>query len=149
MCSMDVSRSPDSLISCPRFPYHMPPARVLVCFLSVSRVLLYLYEYGLSTRLWLLVCFTFLLLSRRLVHLRFLLMPFPSCHVDSSSCLLLPLTLTCYSLSTRPLTRYSWTMTRTSFCSSLYLYLTDHYIYGLEMWDCSPSSIYFATTLKV
>ena len=38
--SMDVSRSPDSLVSYPRFPCHMPPARVLERFRSVSRVLL-------------------------------------------------------------------------------------------------------------
>ena len=37
----------------------------------------YLYKYGLSTRRRLLVCFMFLLLSRRLVSLRFVLMPFP------------------------------------------------------------------------
>ena len=43
MRSMDVSRSPDSLISYPRSPYHVPPARVLVCFLSVLRVLPYVY----------------------------------------------------------------------------------------------------------
>ena len=29
--SMDVSHSPDSLILYSRFPYHVPPARVLVC----------------------------------------------------------------------------------------------------------------------
>ena len=35
------------------------------------------------------------------------------------------------------------------FYERLYVYLADCYIYGLEMWACSPSSIYFATTLKV
>ena len=75
MRSMDMSCSPDSLISYPHFPYHVPPARVLVRFLYVLRVLPYVY--GLSTCPRLLVCFTFLLLSRQLVHLRFLLMLFP------------------------------------------------------------------------
>ena len=43
LCSMDVSRSPDSLTSYPCFPYHMPLARVLVrshsrltCFLLLD-----------------------------------------------------------------------------------------------------------------
>ena len=49
MRSMDVSRSPDSLISYPRLPYHVPLARVLVrsrscltCFLLLVPV----YRYG-------------------------------------------------------------------------------------------------------
>ena len=43
-----------------------------------------------------------------------------------------------------------WLITESfPFLVSLYLYLAYYYIYGLEMWACSPSSIYFATTLKV
>ena len=38
MRSMDVSRYPDSLISYPRFPYHVPPACVLVRSCSFSCV---------------------------------------------------------------------------------------------------------------
>ena len=70
------------LVSC--FPYHVPPARVLVCFPFRFTCFSYLYEYELSTRLQLLVCFTFLLLCCRLVHLRFLFMPLSFRLVDSS-----------------------------------------------------------------
>ena len=52
MRSVDMSRSLDSLISYPRFPYHM---------------FSYLYEYGLLTRLRLLIYSMFLLLCCRLV----------------------------------------------------------------------------------
>ena len=107
MCSMDVSRSPDSLILYPRFPYHVPPARVLVrshfcfmCFLTFTKC-------GLSTRRRLLVCFPFLLLSCRFVYLCFSLMSFSFCLVDSSLCLPLLLTLSCFSSSTRLLSCYS------------------------------------------
>ena len=51
MRSMDMSRSPDSLISCPCSLYHVRPARVLVRFLPVFTCFLYLYKYGLMTRL--------------------------------------------------------------------------------------------------
>ena len=52
LCSMDVLYSPDSVTSYPRFPGHMPLARVLVCFLSGLRVSSYLYRYGLTTRMF-------------------------------------------------------------------------------------------------
>ena len=135
MRSMDVSHSPDSLISHPRFPYHVPPARVLVRFP---------FRFMCSLTCTNMFC--------RLVYLRFLLMPFSFCLVDSSLCLLLLLTLTCYSLSTRLTTRYSWTMTRLWLVSLLWTFVivsrSSLYIW-LEMRTCSPSSIYFETTLKV
>ena len=113
MRSMDVSRSSDSLISYPRFLYHMPPACVLVRFPFPLRVFSYLYEYGLSTRLRLLVCFTFPFESCQLVHLRFSLMSVSFYLVDSSPCLPLPLMLTCCSLTTHLstclLTRFPFT----------------------------------------
>ena len=90
--SMDVSRSPDPLISYPRFPYHVPPAHVLVRFRSILRVSSYLYRCGLSTRLRLLVCLPFPLLCCRLVHLRFPLTFFSFCLVDLSM-----LTITAYA----------------------------------------------------
>ena len=95
--SMDVSRSPDSLTMYPRFPYHVPPVHVLVCPLSVLRIspCMYLYCFGLTTRLWLLVCFTFLLLSHRLVYAY-------HCCLCLSFC----------SLSTCLPSCYFWTMTR-------------------------------------
>ena len=70
--SMDVSRYPDSLTSYPRSPCHVPPARVLVCFLSILRVSSYLYYYGLSTHRRLLTCLLFPLLCCQLVYLCFL-----------------------------------------------------------------------------
>ena len=73
------------------FLCHKSLARVLVCFLSVSCVS-YLYEYGLSTRLRLLVCSTFLLSSRRFVN--------TYCYC---------LCLSFFKLSTRLTTCYSWT----------------------------------------
>ena len=82
-----VTCSPDSLISYPRSLYHVPPARVLIrshsrfmCFLTVT-------GYGLSTHRRILVCFPFLLLSRRLVCLCFSLMPFSFHLIDLSLCL--------------------------------------------------------------
>ena len=95
--SMDVSRSPDSLTMYPRFPYHVPPVRVLVCPLSALRIspCMYLYCFGLTTRLRLLVCFTFLLLSRQLVYAY-------HCCLCLSFC----------SLSTHLPSRYFWTITR-------------------------------------
>ena len=75
-----VTCSPDSLISYPHFLYHVPPARVLVCFLSVLRVFPYVYVCtNMDCRLvpsYLSVS-RFLLLSHQLVRLRFSLMPFP------------------------------------------------------------------------
>ena len=112
----------------------------------------YLYEYGLSTRLRLLVCSAFLLLSCWLIYLRFLLMPVSICLVDSSLCLPLPLTLTCYSSSTRLLTHYPWTMTRyrlVSLLRTFVIVLGSSLYIRLEIRTRSSSSIYFATTLKV
>ena len=112
----------------------------------------YLYEYGWTTRLRLLVCLVFPLLSRQLVCLRFSLMPVFFCLVDSSPCLPLLLTLTHYSLSTRLPTRYLWTLTRYQliFLLSMFVLVSRRPLYiRLGMGTCSPSSIYFATTLKV
>ena len=91
---MDVSCSPDSLISYSHFPCHVPPAHVLVCSRSCFTCFSYLYQYGLSTRPRLLVCFPFLLLSRRLVY-----------------AYLYRLCLSLCSLSTRLPSRYFWTLT--------------------------------------
>ena len=52
----------------------------------------YLYQYGLSTRLFTFLAYVFLLSSRRLVYLRVLLMPFSFRLVDSSM-----LTITAYA----------------------------------------------------
>ena len=84
MRSMDVPRDPGSLNSYDSFPYHVLLARILVCLLSRF------------------TCFFVLLfLDLRLVY-------------PHSSVLCLPfcLTLTLFGLSTRPPTRYFWTMTR-------------------------------------
>ena len=108
--SMDVSRYPDSLTSYPCFPYHVPLARVLVC--SRSRLMCFLlYQYGLSTRLWSLACFPFLLLCCRLVHLHFSFMSLRLSHrlVCSDS---YHLCLSFCSLSTCLPPRYFWTLTR-------------------------------------
>ena len=119
MRSMDVSCSPDSLASHSRFPYHVPPACVFICF---PFRFTYLYEYGLTTRLWLLVCFPFLPLSCRLVY-----------------AYLYCLCLSFCSLSTRYFWNLRFPLTHSSTYGSsisfvyLYLYLADHYIYGLEM----------------
>ena len=123
MRSMDVSRSLDSLASHSRFLYHVPPARVFVCF---PFRFTYFYEYGLTTRLRLLVCFPFLPLSRQLVYAYLYCLHLSFC-----------------SLSTRLSTRYFWNLrfplTHSSTYGSsisfvyLYLYLADYYIYGLEM----------------
>ena len=108
---MDVSHASGLayLVSCSR--YHVPPAHVLVRFRSRFTCFSYLYKYGLMTRLRLLVYFMFLLLSCRLVCLRFSLMPVFFYLDDSSPCLSFLLMLTRYSLSTRLPARYLWTLT--------------------------------------
>ena len=103
MHSMDVScafrtrlsRTPASRITCHRLMYS---------YVSVPfHVSLYLYQYGLLTRLRLLVCFTFPLLSCRLVYLCFSFTSFSFCLVDSSMLTLcssstrLPYVCTCIS----------------------------------------------------
>ena len=131
MRSMDVSRSPDSLISYSRFPYHVPPARVLVRFPS---------HFTCS-----LTCTN---MDWRLVSGYLFVLHFSFCLVDSSLCLPLPLMLTRCSLSIHD----SWTLTRLQLVFPLWTFVivscSPLYI-RLEMRTCSPSSIYFATTLKV
>ena len=138
MRSMDMSCSPDSLTSYSCFPYHVPLARVLVRFLFCFTCFLYLYEYGLTTRLRLLVCSSFLLLSCRLVY-----------------AYLYCLCLSFCSLSTHLTTRYFWTYDSLVYlrlvCLLCMFVLVSHrplYIW-LGMGTRSPSSIYFATTLQV
>ena len=130
-------------LSC--IPYHVPPAWVLVCFPSHFMCFSYLYKYGLTTRPRWLVCLMLLFMFCRLVHLRFSLMPFPFCLDDSSvDSLFLELWLILWLVHphTARLSRY--------ICMYLYLACLVLSLYnGLEMWACPPSSIYFATTLKV
>ena len=93
LCSMDVSRYPDSLnlssrITCHRLVYSYVPVPVL-------RVSLYLtlYQYGLSTRHRLPMHFpssSFVLLTRHRLPMYFLSSPF--CLIDSSM-----LTITAYA----------------------------------------------------
>ena len=135
-------------------PCHVPPARVLVRFLPILRVpsYLYLYCYGLSTRRRLLVCLPFPLLCCRLVSLCFSLMSFSFCVVNSSLCLPLLLTLSRFSLLTHLLSRYFWTLTRYRVISlSCIFVLVSRVLLYIQVGDVgrSPSSIYFATTLKV
>ena len=135
MRSMDVSRSPDSLISYSRFPYHVPPARVLVRF--PSRFTCSLTCTNMDC--WLVSGYLFVL------HFSF-------CLVDSSLCLPLLLMLTHCSLSICLATHYSWTLTRLRLISLLWTFVIvsrSSLFIWLEMRTCSPSSIYFATTLKV
>ena len=84
MRSMDVSRSPDPDTLHPCFLYHVPPARVLVRFLSHFMCFPYLYQCSSSTRYQLLVYSPFSFLARRLVCLRFSLMSLSFRLVDSS-----------------------------------------------------------------
>ena len=138
MRSMDVSCSPDSLTSYSRFPYHVPPAHVLVRFPFCFTCFLYLYEYGLMTRLQLLVCSSFLLLSRRLVY-----------------AYLYCLCLSFCSLSTRLTTCYFWTYDSLVYLQlvcllCMFVLVSRRPLYiRLGMGTHSPSSIYFATTLQV
>ena len=87
MCSMDVSRSPDSLISYSRFPCHAQLAHALVCsrfacFLTCTNI-----DYRLVAGYLSVPPFPFP--SRRFVRLRFALMSFSVYLVDSSLRLLL------------------------------------------------------------
>ena len=89
-----VTCSPDSPISYSRFLYHVPPARVLVCFLSVLRVSL-----------------TCTSMDCRLVSGYLFVSRFSFRLIDSStyvSCLCLSPSV----LSIRLSARYFWTMTR-------------------------------------
>ena len=104
--SMDVSRYPDSLTLYPRLPYHAPPARVLICFLSVLRVSSYSYRYGLSTRLRLLACLPFPFLCCRLVSVYRYRLRFSFC-----------------SLSTHLAFCYSWILTRLWLVSPLRMFV--------------------------
>ena len=97
MCSMDVSRSPDSLVSHLRFPYHVPPARVLVR--SRSHFTCFPYCTNVDCRLvpgYLFVfCFSF-------------------CVVDSST-YVSRLCRSPFISSTRLSPHYLWTLTRFPF----------------------------------
>ena len=151
MRSMDVSHSLDSLISYPRLPYHVPPARVLIRFLSVSRVSLLVRiwivdsspdtclssvsPFVLSTCTLTFLAYVFLFSSRRLVY------AYHYC-----------LCLSFCSLSTRLSSRYFWTLTRHQVISlsCIFVLVSRVQIY-IRVGDVgySPSSIYFATTLKM
>ena len=77
---------------------------------------------------------------------------FPFWCLSTRLCLPLLLTLTRYVSSTRLATRYSWTLTRLQliFLLSMFVLVSCRPLYiWLGMGTCSPSSIYFATTLKV
>ena len=82
------------------FPFH------LACFPYV-----YLYRYRLSTRLWLPFYPPFPLLCCRLVYLHFLITRVSSCALLIRLCLPILLMPSFCSLSTRLLSRYSWTLT--------------------------------------
>ena len=153
---MDVSRVLwNSLISYPRFPYHVPPAHVLVRFRSC-----------LTCSLLLDTC---TIMDCRLVTGYLFVSRFPFCIGDSCAyisrlCLsrfVLSTRLRSYkyrlclsfcSLSTRLSSRYSWTLTshRVISLSCIFVLVSRILsIYTGWRWDYSPSSIYFATTLKV
>ena len=151
MRSMDVSRSPDSLISYPRFPYHVPPARVFVCFLSISRV--FLTCTNMDCRLvsgHLFVSrFSFCVVDSYTYVSRLRLSPFVS-----STRLCLPLPLMPFLLQFVDSSPVSLFLDSDSLLSHFpFSYLctciSHAAIYTGWRWDCSPSSIYFATTLKV
>ena len=78
--------------------------------------------------------------------------PFPFWCLLTRLCLMLLLTLTRYVLSTHLETCYSWTLTHLQliFLLSMFVLVSRRPLYiRLGMGTCSPSSIYFATTLKV
>ena len=138
MRSMDVSRSPDSLISLSPLPVSRATGSCTRTFPSHFTCLSYLYKYGLSTRLPLLVCFTILLLSHQLIYAYCYCLCFPLC-----------------SLLIHLSTRYFWTYDLFIYlrlvcllCTFVLVSRRPLYIW-LGMRTCSPSSIYFATTLKV
>ena len=117
------------------FPCHVPTACVLVHF--CSRFTCFLTCTNVDCRL----VPGYLFSSR-----------FSFCLVDSSLCLPLLLMLTRYSLSTRLPSRYLWTLTHYQlvFLLSMFVLVSCRPLYiRLGMGTCSPSSIYFATTLKV
>ena len=129
-----VTCSPDSPILYSHFLYHVPPARVLVCFLSVLHVSLTCTSMDCR------------LVSRYLFVSRF------SFRLVDSSTYVSRLCLSPSVLSIRLSACYFWTMTRYRLISLLQTICTCislSIIYTGWRWDCSPSSIYFATTLKV
>ena len=151
MRSMDMSRSLDSLILYPRFLYHVPPARVLVRFLSHFTCSLTCtnMDCRLISGYLSILCFSFCVVDSSPVTCS---SPFPFWCLSTRLCLPLLLTLTCYVSSTRLATRYSWTLTRLRliFLLSMFVLVSRRPLYiRLGMGTCSPSSIYFATTLKV
>ena len=95
---------------CAQWMYHMTPAHLLVCFLPrvTCYQLVYLYVPFPISRVSL--CYRFGLTTRL--------------------CLSVHFTPSCSGLSTRLLTHYFWTLTRSSSYDCLYLYLIVHYIYG-------------------
>ena len=97
--SMDVSHVLRTRLS--RTPVSCATGSCTRTFPSLFHVFSYLYKYGLSTHLRLLVLSPFPFYVCRLVHLCFSLMSFSLCLVDLSLCLPLLLTLSCFSSSTR------------------------------------------------
>ena len=142
-----LSRIPASRITCHRLVYSYVPVPVLRVSPYVLLVLLWIVDlspvtclspvspFMLSTCTLTFLAYDFLLLTRRLVY---------AYHYR--------LCLSFCSLSTRLLSRYFWTLTRYRVISLSCIFVLVSRIlpiYTGWRWDCSPSSIYFATTLKV
>ena len=93
LCSMDVSRSPDSLI--PMSPFPVPRARVLVrpllsCAFPLTRTIM---DSRLVSGYLFVLLFPLCAVNSYTYTSRLCLSPF-----DSSTCLCLPLPLTCFLL---------------------------------------------------
>ena len=145
MRSMDVSCSPDSLISYPGILYHVPLARVLVR--SPFRFTCFLTCTNMDCRL----VYRYLFVSR-----------FPFCLVDlytyvSRLCLspfVLSTCLHAYHYCLHLLIAVCWLVSwpvfwLISLLRTFVIVLSSSLYIRLEMRTLSSSSIYFATTLKV
>ena len=138
MRSMDVSRSPDSLTLYSPFPISRATSSCTRTFPFLFHVFSYLYQYGLSTRLLTSLAYACLLLFCQLVSLRLLLTLVSFCFIDSSLAYLLR---TVDSSVVRHSSHFPFLYICNCTRSPLYIRVGDG--------DYSPSSIYFATTLKV
>ena len=117
------------------FPFHVPPARLLVR----SRYRFTCFPYCTDVD-WRLICLQYSLMPLLLLSCRLVYAYHFRLHVSL------------FSLSTRLPSCYSWTLTRCQVISLSCIFVLISRlstIYTGWRWDCSPSSIYFATTLKV
>ena len=117
---------------CAQWTCHVPRTRL--SRIHVSRI----------TCHWLVYSYVSLSISHALLLVQ--IQTVDSCTYVSRLC------LSPFVLLIRLSTHYSWIVTCLWLISLLRTFVIvsrSHYIYGLEMGLCSPSSIYFATTLKV